>query len=91
MALLLMWAIAVLIKIRGNARMNGKKIYLKITKEFKNIFLVFLSVNFLITGICSVISKIEVNFKSDEILAEREKVIDFVLNTSLKNTGNNFL
>lgn len=73
MALLLLWAIAVLIKIRGNERMKGRKIYLKITKVFKNIFIVFLSVNFLIMGICAVISRVEINSKSTEILAEREK------------------
>lgn len=73
MALLLLWAIAVLIKIRGNERMKGRKIHLKITKVFKNIFIVFLSVNFLIMGICAVISRVEINSKSTEILAEREK------------------
>ena len=75
MALLLLWAIAVLIKIRGNERMKGRKIYLKITKVFKNIFIVFLSVNFLIMGICAVISRVEINSKSTEILAEREKAV----------------
>lgn len=91
MALLLLWAIAVLIKIRGNERMKGRKIHLKITKVFKNIFIVFLSVNFLITGICAVISRVEINSKSTEILAEREKIIDFVMNANLKTTSNEFL
>lgn len=91
MALLLLWAIAVLIKIRGNERMKGRKIHLKITKVFKNIFIVFLSVNFLIMGICAVISRVEINSKSTEILAEREKIIDFVMNANLKTTSNEFL
>ena len=91
MALLLLWAIAVLIKIRGNERMKGRKIHLKITKVFKNIFIVFLSVNFLITGICAVTSRVEINSKSTEILAEREKIIDFVMNANLKTTSNEFL
>lgn len=91
MALLLLWAIAVLIKIRGNERMKGRKIHLKITKVFKNIFIVFLSVNFLIMGICAVISRVEINSRSTEILAEREKIIDFVMNANLKTTSNEFL
>lgn len=91
MALLLLWAIAVLIKIRKNERIKGRKIHLKITKVFKNIFIVFLSVNFLITGICAVISRVEINSKSTEILAEREKIIDFVMNANLKTTSNEFL
>jgi len=91
MALLLLWAIAVLIKIRKNERMKGRKVYLKITKVFKNIFIVFLSVNFLIMGICAVISRVEINSKSTEILTEREKIIDFVMNANLKTTSNEFL
>lgn len=91
MALLLLWAIAVLIKIRGNERMKGRKIHLKITNGFKNIFIVFLSVIFLITGICAVISRVEINSKSTEILTEREKIIDFVMNANLKTTSNEFL
>lgn len=91
MALLLLWAIAVLIKIRKNEQMKGRKVYLKITKVFKNIFIVFLSVNFLIMGICAVISRVEINSKSTEILTEREKIIDFVMNANLKTTSNEFL
>ena len=42
-------------------------------------------------GICAVISRVEINSKSTEILAEREKIIDFVMNANLKTTSNEFL
>ena len=71
--------------------MKGRKIHPKITKVFKNIFIVFLSVNFLIMGICAVISRVEINSRSTEILSEREKIIDFVMNANLKTTSNEFL
>ena len=44
MALLLLWAIAVLIKIRGNERMKGRKIHLKITK-YSKIFSLYFSLS----------------------------------------------
>ncbi|HRM72918.1 MAG TPA: hypothetical protein PK270_08405, partial [Ruminococcus bromii] len=38
-----------------------------------------------------VISRVEINSKSTEILAERENIIDFVMNANLKTTSNEFL
>ncbi len=91
MLLLLIWAVAVLVKINGNLKMESKKVHLTATRILKNTILIFLSVNFVVTGICAVVSRIAVNFKSDEFLAEKENIIEFVLNANLNNNDSQFL